>query len=350
MKAYIVQGLIGIFAFDEKGKLIDHELFPKDVKIIAGKLLENKMTMEEKNLIQRLNKKGYDKFLSTKKDGSYEFDFENFGPKTFRNEFRKITRKLGFSDVELNHFLSEIGIELTKQKIKKNVGKDRIVIQVVNAIDEVDKSLNIFVSRLREWYGLHFPELNKLVEKHEKFVKIVSEYGSRDNIKEKELSEVKKESIGMELNEKDERILKEYAIKIKELYDFRNHLEKYIDNLLKEVAPNLRELAGSLLAARLIASAGGLEKLAKKPSSTIQLIGAEKALFRFLRGRGKSPKYGLLFMHPLVQNAPLKKRGRVARILASKLSIAAKMDYYGGKNISEKLKRDMKDKIKRMSE
>lgn len=350
MKAYVVQGLIGVFGFDEKGKLIDYVLFPRDAEAIARKFLEDKITVEEKNLIKRLSKKGYSKFFSTKKDENYEFDFENFGLKIFRNEFRKITRKLGFSDIELNQLLSEIGVELTRQRIKKSVGKDRIVIQVVNAIDEIDKSLNIFVSRLREWYGLHFPELNRLVEKHEKFVKIVSEFGSRENIKEKEFLEIKKESMGIELNERDEAILKEYATKIKELYKLRNHLEKYIDDILKEISPNLRELAGPLLAARLIALSGGLEKLAKKPSSTIQLIGAEKALFRFLRGRGKSPKYGLLFMHPLVQNAPLNKRGRVARILASKLSIAAKMDYYGKKDISKKLEKNMEDKIKRMSE
>jgi len=350
MKAYIVQSLIGFFAFDEKGKLIDYVLFPRDAKTIVRKLLENKITVEEKNLIQKLNKKGYNKFFSTKKDENYEFDFKSFGLKTFRKEFRRITKKLGFSDIELNQFLSEIGIRLAKQRIKKSVGKDRIVIQVVNAIDEIDKSLNIFVARLREWYGLHFPELNRLVEKHEKFVKIVSEYGARDNIKEKEFLGVKKESMGIELNERDETILKEYATKIKDLYKLRSHLEKYVNNVLKEIAPNLRELAGPLLAARLIALVGGLEKLAKKPSSTIQLIGAEKALFRFLRGRGKSPKYGLLFMHPLIQNAPSNKRGRIARILASKLSIAAKMDYYGKKNISKELEKDMKNKIKRMSE
>jgi nucleolar protein 56 len=128
----------------------------------------------------------------------------------------------------------------------------------------------------------------------------------------------------------------------------REDIEKYVDHVLKEVAPNLRELAGSLLAARLISLTGGLEKLAKKPSSTIQLLGAEKALFRFLHGRGRSPKYGLLFTHQLIQNAPPKKRGKVARVLASKLSIAAKMDFYGKKEKSDELKKDLDERIKKI--
>ena len=123
-------------------------------------------------------------------------------------------------------------------------------------------------------------------------------------------------------------------------------MEKYLDDLLKEVAPNLRELAGSTIAARLISLSGGLDKLVKKPSSTIQLLGAEKALFRFLHGRGRSPKYGLLFMHNMVQNAPNEKKGKIARVLASKLSIAAKIDYYGKGNLSVELKKTLDDKIK----
>ena len=142
--------------------------------------------------------------------------------------------------------------------------------------------------------------------------------------------------------------LKEYATKIKEFYKLRKQMEKYVDQVLKEIAPNLRELAGPLIGARLIAMVGGLEKLAKKPSSTIQLLGAEKALFRFLRGRGKSPKFGLLFTHPLVQSTPLDKKGKVARVLASKLSIAVKLDFYGDKDKSKNMKEDLEKRIEKI--
>ena len=346
MKAYIIQSLIGVFALDDKGELIDHILYTKNDKKIVQKLNEYNLTEEEKEIIKRLKKKGYNEFISSKKNPVYKFNLENSSEKLFRQHFRQITKKLGYSDVELNCLLTDIGIELTKRRIKETVKKDKIIVQTIDAIDEIDKSLNIFIERLREWYGLHFPEMNRIIEKHEKFAKIVSEYGLRNNIKEKELLELKKMSIGIELSEKDEIILKEYASRIKELYKLREHMEKYVDHVLKEIAPNFRELAGPLLAARLIAKTGGLGRLAKLPSSTIQLLGSEKALFRYLRGKGRSPKYGYLFMHPLIQNAPLKKRGKIARVLASKMNIAVKMDYYGNEDKSKELKKDLEKRIK----
>jgi len=348
MKAYIVQSLIGVFGIDANGELIDYVLFPEDANIATQGITETGLIPEEKKLMAKLKKKNYTVFVSTKRDEAFEYDTEGKGEKLFREKFRPLTKKINLSDTDLNKRLTKIGIELTKKRIKETVKKDKIIIQTIDAIDEIDKSLNIFIARLREWFGLHFPEMNRLVEKHEKFAKIVSEYGLRDNIKEKELIALAKESMGIDLSEKDEAILKEYATKIKELYKLREHMEKYVDHVLKEVAPNFRELAGSLLAARLIAKAGGLEKLAKMPSSTIQLLGSEKALFRFLHGRGRSPKYGYLFMHSLIQNAPLKKRGKIARVLASKLSIAAKMDHYGKKVKSAELKKALEERIKKI--
>jgi nucleolar protein 56 len=348
MKAYVVHGLIGVFAFDERGRLIESVLYPKKAEKIVEKLCDQDLIPEEKKLIEKLREKGYEELISSKKHPVYSFEEENLGIKSFRSEFRELTKKLGFSDTELNQLLTNIGIELTKRKIKEAVKKDKIVIQAIDAIDEIDKSLNIFIARLREWFGLHFPEMNRVVKNHEKFAKIVSEYGLREKIQEKELLPLKKVSMGIDLSEKDEAILKEYATRIKELYKLREHIEKYVDHVLKEVAPNLRELAGPLLAARLIALAGGLEKLAKMPSSTVQLIGAEKSFFRYLRGKGRSPKHGILFQSHYIQRSPVSKRGKVARVLASKLSIAAKMDYYGRKIKSEELKKDLEERIKKI--
>jgi len=348
MKAYFVNNLIGVFGLDKNGELIDHVLFPKDVNLIIQKINETNLIPEERELIAKLKKKNYTELVSSKKDDAFRFDSEKTGEKLLRENLRSIIKKIHISDIDLNEQLTKIGIGLTRIKIKETVKKDKIIIQAVDAIDEIDKSLNIFTARLREWYGLHFPELEMAVEKHERFVKLVSEYGLRENIDKKELKQISKTSMGINLSEKDETILKDYATRIKELYKLREHLEKYVDHVLKEVAPNLREIAGPLLAARLIALTGGLEKLAKKPSSTVQLLGAEKALFRFLHGRGRSPKYGLLFTHQLIQNAPLKKRGKVARVLASKLSIAAKMDFYGKKIKSDELKKNLEERIKKI--
>jgi nucleolar protein 56 len=347
MKSYVVQGLIGVFAFNENGELIDQIFFPKDAKKVVQKITQC-LTDEEKQITDRLKKKGYTIFISSKNNEAYQFEEDNLGEKKYRQNFRAIAGQGKFSDLELNEFLTTIGIELTKIRIKEVVKKDKIIIQAVDAIDEVDKSLNIFAERLREWYGLHFPEMGRLVEKHEKYAKLVAEYGLRNKIEEKVLDEFKKTSMGIELSEEDEEILKEYATRINELYKLREHIENYIDHVLKEVAPNLRELATPLLAARLIAMTGSLDKLAKKPSSTIQLLGAEKALFRYLHGRGRSPKYGMLFTHVYVQNAPLNKRGKVARVIASKLSIAAKIDYYGKTDKSQEMKKDLEERIKKI--
>ncbi len=295
-----------------------------------------------------MKKSGYKELISSKSNSAYKFKRENLGLNIFRQQFRNFTKKSGISDLELNELLTKIGIELTKKRIKETVKKDKIIIQTVDAIDEIDKSLNILVARLREWYGLHFPEMDRMIEKHEKFAKLVSEYGLRENIEEKELSVLKEKSMGIDLSDEDEIILKEYATRIKELYKLREHLEKYVDHLMEEIAPNIRQLAGPVIGARLIALAGGLDKIAKKPSSTIQLLGAEKALFRYLRGKGRSPKYGILFTHPTIQNAPADKKGKVARIVASKISIAARLDFFSKGKESEKLKEDLEKKVKKV--
>jgi nucleolar protein 56 len=346
MKAFVVQSFLGVFGLDESGNIIESILYRKEPVKIAEKMLSVGSTNEEKELIDKLKKRGYSELISSKVLEGCELEQNNLGEKNFRRQFRQIEKKYGFSDLELNDFLTKIGIEFSRIRTKATVKKDRIVMQIIDAMDELDKSLNISIARLREWYGLHFPEMDKTIENHEKFAKIVSEAGLRDNIEEKELMELKKSSMGIELSEKDEAILKEYASSIRNLYKIREKMEKYLDDVLKEVAPNLRELAGATIAARLISLSGGLDKLTKKPSSTIQLLGAEKALFRFLHGRGRSPKYGLLFMHNMVQNAPNEKKGKIARVLASKLSIAAKMDYYGKGGISSELKKNLDDKVK----
>ncbi|MEM5803748.1 MAG: C/D box methylation guide ribonucleoprotein complex aNOP56 subunit [Candidatus Aenigmatarchaeota archaeon] len=344
MKCYILTTPIGIFALDENKKIIDKIIFGKNPNKVASILNSKELTEEELNLIKRLKDKGFDRFVLGKKINNYDYEENNIVERDLRKKIRSLAKEY-FDDLSFNEFLTEVGIELTKIRIKTNVKKDRIVMEVIDAIDEIDKSLNVYIARLREWYGLHFPELEQNVSKHEKFVKLIATYGLRNNIKEKDFLDLARESMGIELNEKDEEILKEYSSLILSLYKLRENMEKYLENVLKEFAPNFSAIAGPLLAARLINLAGGFDKLAKKPSSTIQLLGAEKALFRYLHGQGRSPKHGVLFTHNLIQQAPQSKRGKVARIIASKLSIAIKMDYYGSEDKSEELKKELKERI-----
>ncbi|MEM2666898.1 MAG: C/D box methylation guide ribonucleoprotein complex aNOP56 subunit, partial [Candidatus Bathyarchaeia archaeon] len=133
--------------------------------------------------------------------------------------------------------------------------------------------------------------------------------------------------------------------KVLDLYDLRESMEKYIDNVMEEVAPNIKALTGALLGARLIALAGGLTNLAKMPASTLQVLGAEKALFRSLKTGTKPPKHGIIFQHPYLHEAKKWQRGKIARALAGKLAIAARTDVFGGRYIGDELKADLEKRV-----
>jgi nucleolar protein 56 len=135
-----------------------------------------------------------------------------------------------------------------------------------------------------------------------------------------------------------------------ELYKLRQALEDYLNALMEEIAPNVKALAGSLLGARLIALAGGLTNLAKKPASTIQVLGAEKALFRSLKTGTRPPKHGIIFQHALLHEAKRWQRGKIARVLAGKLAIAARIDAFGGKYAGEELKADLEKRVEEIQE
>jgi len=353
MRVYIITNFIGVFALDEKGNILEYKLFNKNPKIIAKKIIQSQKEVieEERKVIKSLDEKTDEFVFSTKKEknkiSKMKYESDNIAERYFRSNFRNIMKRLNIfkTQTELNKFLTRTGVELTKEVMRHTVKRDVLIIQAIGALDEIDKTINIHTERIREWYSFHFPEMDKLIKNHEKFVKIIYEFGFRDIIEDKELQEYSKESAGLNLSKKDIDILQKFADEIMGLYKLRKSIENYIDNVLKEIAPNTREIAGSLLCARLIAAAGGLNKLAKMPSSSVQIMGAEKALFRFLHGRGRSPKYGYIYLHPLIQKAPKKKHGKIARLLASKISIAAKLDYYGKKFKGKELKEDLEKKV-----
>jgi len=349
MRAYIFSTIIGSFAVDENGKTISFKPFPKDAKKIAEKLKlsEIKIIDEEKQLQQDAWKKGYKEFIfSMRKEGAEHVEPQNKVWQLVRENIRTVAidKKFVNNQAEFNQLLTSVNLELAKVKIKRAVEKDNLIIQASRTAEELDKSLNVFIERLREWYGLHFPELDRSVDNHEKYAALVAQFGRRTNIDE--FREIAQKSMGADLSDEDIAVIQTYATKILELYRLRRDLSNYIENGLREVAPNFTELAGPMLAAKMISRAGGIERLAKMSSSAIQLLGSEKALFRHLHGQGKSPKYGIIFSHPLIQSAPQKHKGKIARLLASKLSIAIKIDKYSRENKSEKLKEDLKAKIK----
>ena len=247
--------------------------------------------------------------------------------------------------------------QLTKLLMKESSErKDKLIIQTVSALDDLDETLNLFSERLREWYSLYFPEMDKIVKKHELYAKLVSQFLKRENytrtkLKEflpsktaKTLSKAAKSSMGAELSEEDLSIIKGFADQIISMYNLRDRLLKYLGELMEETAPNLTKLAGVSLGARLISLTGGLERLSKLPASTIQVIGAEKALFAHLRLGADPPKHGVIFQHPLIQSSPWWIRGKIARALACKLAVGVRADVFGN-YIADELLENLNKKV-----
>jgi nucleolar protein 56 len=220
---------------------------------------------------------------------------------------------------------------------------DLHLVQAIQALDDADKYLNITATRASEWYGLHFPELTQLVQDNIVLCRLISEVGSRDkfseeNLKGRGFTDKKVEAIitardrskGGSISEGDLGRVMGLASLALTLSSQREGLNSYVESQMKKISPNVAEVAGATIGARLMAKAGGLDRLASMPASTIQILGAEKALFRSLRTGARPPKHGILFQHQAVHTAPKWQRGKIARTLANKIAIAARVDYYRG--------------------
>lgn len=220
---------------------------------------------------------------------------------------------------------------------------DLHLVQAIQALDDTDKFLNLTATRATEWYGLHFPELPQLVQDNVAICKLIKEIGTREaftpeSLKGRGLTDNKVEAIidardrskGGSISEGDIGKVKALASLAITLSSQRDGLNGYVESQMKQICPNMTEVAGATIGARLMAKAGGLDRLAVMPASTIQILGAEKALFRSLRTGARPPKHGILFQHQAVHTAPKWQRGKIARTLANKLAIAARVDYYRG--------------------
>ena len=239
--------------------------------------------------------------------------------------------------------LREFAIQLSSSKVTEvSQSPDLHIIQAINTLDETDKIINSISSRLREWYGLHFPELDNLIDSINGYSQIVLS-GTRENISKEDfekagfskdkvemLSLIKEKSRGGNISGKNFIIVQSLAKQILELFELRKNIEEHVDEQMKEEAPNISAILGTAVGARILARAGSLRRLATMPASTIQILGAEKALFRSLKTGANPPKHGILFQHALVHAAPRWQRGKIARAIAAKGAIAARVDVFGG--------------------
>jgi len=371
-KIYILADVLGFLAVDESGRVVDKELFERNLDAVAAKLLElekSNPVPELLKLVERVGKMGTvvveDPELARKLVAAAKLEVVAESPAPLlvevRRNFEKYLPELGLSWEEYRKFLFEISDLVTRLKLRQAVEKrDLFVAQAISALDDVDKIMNLIASRIREWYGLHFPELEELVRDNKEYVRIVYHIGHRSKINEealtkvlpnlpeervKRIAEAAKKSIGAEMSEWDLEQIKAYAEAFLKLEAYREKLATYIDDAMKDVAPNIRELVGPLLGARLIKLAGGLTRMAFLPASTIQVLGAEKALFRALRTGGKPPKHGVIFQYPEIFRSPRWQRGKIARALAAKLAIAAKADAFTGNFIAPRLKEELMKRI-----
>ncbi len=276
----------GIFTLD-KDRIAGIELFQKDLDIILDRVLAEPLLLRGK---------------------------------IAGEDLRDLAVKYGFvaSNKEYDTLLHELNIKHAKKQVENAVTPDRQIIAAVEAIDDIDETGNILAERLREWYLLNLGETN---------------------LKGKELA-----IYIAEMKEPGSAPIQSLALSLLGLYESRHSIEEYLKNNMQKTAPNLTNVSGYLLGARLLSITGSLEKLASMPSSTVQVIGASNALFKHLKGKASSPKHGVIFRHPYVNTAPKRLRGKIARAVAAKISLASRYDMYSGK-INESLSVELEKKV-----
>ena len=317
----------GTFLVDE-GKVIERRPFPKDPAALAERLAlveDWKVLPEERELMAAHP----DAFVTE--------------PRLERAGGNMTSARAGFlrpEDFGYDRALLHAAmLALARRQMRKAVGPDDHLHPAVGALDDLQETENVLLERLREWYGLHFPELAKTVDDRE-FVELIATHGARDG-----MPLDAKESVGAPLGDPERRSVMGMAAVLRDLTRRREEVEGYLGRAAAGRAPNVTALAGPVLAARLVSLAGGVEALARLPASTVQLLGAERALFRHLREHTRPPKHGVLFQHPLVHRAPPWQRGAIARAFAGKLAIAARADAYTGRDIAASLRRDLEKSL-----
>ncbi|MDI6820179.1 MAG: hypothetical protein QMC89_04670 [Candidatus Hodarchaeaceae archaeon] len=372
MVVYIAECVLGVFAFDDKGEMLGLRQFPQDAVKIAGRLASIQMgtpTDEHRELIAELIKQGQREFCLESEElaarlreefrrARFVAQMPNKAGEILRGSLRKIAGQLEVEGAD--KLIRDVNLLLTRERLREEAAeRDKLIIQAINMLDELDRSTNIICGRIREWYSIHFPELDRLVPDHQTYLKLILELGARENFTPsavkaavqlsdedaEKIAQAAQSSFGATFDGLDIEAIHGCAKEVFAMYEAREKMAEYIDGLMAQLAPNVRAVVGGSIGARLISLAGGLKELARMPASTVQILGAEKALFRALRARSKPPKHGVIYQYPDIRGAPRWQRGKIARALAGKLSIAARVDVMSGEFIGDKLTADLKARI-----
>jgi len=251
----------------------------------------------------------------------------------------------------LSHSLSRYKLKFSPDKV------DTMIVQAIGLLDDLDKEINTYAMRVREWYGWHFPEMTKVVDGNLAYSKAVIKMGMRQGCKSTDFSDILDEdvsdvlrkvaevSMGTEISEEDIMNIKCLCEQIVSMTEYRAQLFEYLKKRMAAIAPNLTVMVGEMVGARLIAHAGSLMNLAKHPASTVQILGAEKALFRALKTRHETPKYGLIYHASLIGQTSTKFKGKISRVLAAKTALAIRVDAMGDGESNDNFGLDNRAKV-----
>ena len=256
---------------------------------------------------------GSDTVALVQRLGSLRIAMDDFVPLTWEDAVTcgVCTDRAGYLTL-----LREICFARTEQQIREEyAGKDTELLQMVRTLDEMDDVINLLSERVTEWHQIRHPTFSRKYRRTPAHLQV------------------------KRIAEKGRGALGRVALQVEQLSSARTELAKEVSTRAGRVMPNTSALIGGLVAARLMSHAGGFLALSRLPASAIQVLGARTALFAHLRTKSPSPKHGIIFQHRRVHNAPRDRRGKVARALAGKLAIAAKLDYYRGVAVPEFLDR-----------
>ncbi|MGY5852375.1 MAG: C/D box methylation guide ribonucleoprotein complex aNOP56 subunit [Candidatus Thorarchaeota archaeon] len=374
MTLYLALTVFGTFILDKESEVLAKHLTYPDTKHSAAELAainnsepsdmiravaEKLGEMDDDSVI--LDHTSYARSLEELIDKSVKVEEKSQVIQWFRNKQDTYLIESGIvsSTDDIQTFRHEVSLLVAKSTLSAaSEEKDILLKNAIDAVEEIDKAINVSAMRLREWYSLHHPSLERIVENHEQFGKIITASGGKSEITETilrdagltdaQISSVLKElsgDLGAEFKKSDLAIVIVLSKSVLGLYTTRKELELYIEQMMKAIAPNITALAGHMVGARLISLAGSLMELARKPSSTVQVFGAEKALFRSIKTGAAPPKHGVIYQVPEIHSAPYWQRGKIARALAGKISIAAKIDAYSDRDMGKKLREDFERRV-----
>lgn len=344
----------GIVAIDEQDRIIQSISFGTKSMVESYRAVKNGITSDQlEKMIEKLKSQGYTSSVVNEEALAEIMNQHGVDTSLIGNDEQLVLRekkvaimlKANFApnEFEAVNMLRKFAIDLSSMKVGEiSARRDLHIIQSVNALDEIDKIVNLMGARLREWYGLHFPELDAMIQSLPAYCGIVSRAGSRENIDDAIMKDLGLQdragdimnaagsSKGGAITLDNLDTLQKIAEETRHLSTVRDYLTTHLEKEMDAIAPNTKEILGATIGARIIARVGSLERLAMLPASTIQVIGAEKALFRALKTGSRPPKHGIIFQHPTVHSAPMWQRGKIARAIAAKVVIAARIDVYRG--------------------